>query len=51
MLQRPVANEECGLARFEPAATTHTGKVLADRTRSIEEQNGHLANRPDRRES
>lgn len=51
MLQLPVANEECGVALFEPAATTHTGKGLTDRTRSIEEQKGHLANRPDRRES
>ena len=36
----PVAAEECWLALVEPAATKHTGDVVTDRTRSIEEQLG-----------
>ena len=34
----PVADEECWLALVEPVDTTHTGDVITDRTRSIEEQ-------------
>jgi mannose-6-phosphate isomerase-like protein (cupin superfamily) len=34
----PVAEEECWLALVEPKDTTHTGDVITDRTRSIEEQ-------------
>lgn len=37
---RPVAEEECWLALFEPAETAHTGDVVIDRTRSIAEQLG-----------
>jgi mannose-6-phosphate isomerase-like protein (cupin superfamily) len=33
-----VAVEECWVALFEPATTAHTGGVITDRTRSIEEQ-------------
>lgn len=36
----PVADEECWLALVEPVATKHTGDVVTDRTRSIEEQLG-----------
>lgn len=36
----PVAEEECWLALVEPVDTTHTGDVVTDRTRSIEEQLG-----------
>ncbi|HEX9894744.1 MAG TPA: cupin domain-containing protein [Gemmatimonadales bacterium] len=39
---RPVAESECWLALFEPAATTHTGEVVSERTRSIAEQTAHL---------
>jgi len=38
MRHNPVADEECWLALVEPVATTHTGDVVTDRTRSIEEQ-------------
>jgi mannose-6-phosphate isomerase-like protein (cupin superfamily) len=34
----PVADEECWLALVEPVQTKHTGDVVTDRTRSIEEQ-------------
>lgn len=34
----PVAEEECWLALVEPADTLHTGDVVTDRTRSIDEQ-------------
>lgn len=34
----PVAEEECWLALVEPVETKHTGDVVTERTRSIEEQ-------------
>jgi mannose-6-phosphate isomerase-like protein (cupin superfamily) len=34
----PVADEECWLALVEPVDTEHTGDVVTERTRSIEEQ-------------
>ena len=34
----PVAEEECWLALVEPASTLHTGDVVTERTRTIEEQ-------------
>lgn len=34
----PVADEEVWLALIEPATTTHTGNVVTDRTRSIDDQ-------------
>lgn len=34
----PVADEECWLALMEPVETKHTGDVVTDRTRSIDEQ-------------
>lgn len=36
----PVAEQECWLALVEPAETLHTGDVVDERTRSIEEQLG-----------
>jgi mannose-6-phosphate isomerase-like protein (cupin superfamily) len=36
----PVAEEECWLALIEPVQTTHTGDVVSDRTKSIDEQLG-----------
>jgi len=36
----PVADEEVWLALVEPVETKHTGSVVTDRTRSIEEQLG-----------
>ena len=38
----PIADEECWIAMFEPAATKHTGDVVSERTRSITEQTAHL---------
>jgi len=37
---QPVAGEECWIALIEPISTKHTGDVITDRTRSIEEQLG-----------
>ncbi|HMV33351.1 MAG: cupin domain-containing protein [Gemmatimonadales bacterium] len=39
---RPVAEEECWLALFEPAETAHTGEVQTDRTRTLADQTAHL---------
>lgn len=39
---RPVADQECWIVLFEPAATAHTGDVASERTRSIAEQTAHL---------
>ena len=39
---KPIADEECWIALFEPAATTHTGDVVSERARSIAEQTAHL---------
>ena len=36
----PVAEEECWLALVEPVDTLHTGDVVTERTRSIEDQLG-----------
>jgi mannose-6-phosphate isomerase-like protein (cupin superfamily) len=36
--QNPVAEEECHLLLFERKSTAHTGDVVTDKTRSIEEQ-------------
>ena len=41
----PLAEEECWIALFEPAATTHTGDLVTERTRSIGEQTAHLRSR------
>ncbi len=34
----PAADEECWLALVEPVTTRHTGDVVTDRTRTIEDQ-------------
>ena len=34
----PIAAEECWVVLVEPVATKHTGEVVTERTRSIEEQ-------------
>lgn len=34
----PVAEKECWIALIEPVATKHTGDVVSEMTRSIEEQ-------------
>ena len=36
----PVADEECHVLLFERKSTAHTGDVVTDRTRTIEEQLG-----------
>ena len=35
---KPLANEECWLVLIEPVTTTHTGEVVAEVTKSIEDQ-------------
>ncbi len=39
---RPVAEEECWLLLFEPAATRHTGEVESPLTKLVEAQLAHL---------
>jgi mannose-6-phosphate isomerase-like protein (cupin superfamily) len=39
----PYAEEETEVIFFEPAATKHTGDVVSEKTRSIEEQVRHLS--------
>ena len=36
----PIAQDECHILLFERKSTAHTGDVITDRTRSIEEQLG-----------
>ena len=38
MRHNPMAAEECWVVLAEPVATKHTGEVMSDRTRTIEEQ-------------
>jgi len=37
-LHNPLAEEECWILLVEPVTTKHTGDVVTERTRSIEEQ-------------
>ena len=39
-MHNPVAEEECCIALVETVSTKHTGDVLVDKTKSIEEQLG-----------
>jgi mannose-6-phosphate isomerase-like protein (cupin superfamily) len=39
---KPEAAEECWVVLFEPAATKHTGDVMAGVTKSIDAQTSHL---------
>ena len=39
----PVAAEECHILLFERKSTAHTGEVVTEKTRSIEEQLGRVA--------
>ncbi len=38
VMHNPVAEKECWIMLVEPVATAHTGNVVTDRTRSLEEQ-------------
>ncbi|WP_085902434.1 cupin domain-containing protein [Kiloniella majae] len=38
VMHNPVAKEECWIMLVEPVATAHTGDIITDRTRSLEEQ-------------
>ena len=38
----PVAAEECHILLFERKSTAHTGDVVTEKTRSIEEQLGRI---------
>lgn len=40
IMHNPVAEEECWIALIESVTTKHTGDVVIDKTRSIEEQLG-----------
>jgi mannose-6-phosphate isomerase-like protein (cupin superfamily) len=37
-LHNPVAEQECWIVLIEPVSTQHTGDVVTDKTRTIEEQ-------------
>jgi mannose-6-phosphate isomerase-like protein (cupin superfamily) len=39
----PIAEEECHILLFERKSTAHTGDVITEKTRSIEEQLGNPA--------
>lgn len=39
-MHNPVAEEECWIALIEPVSTKHTGDVVTERTKSIEQQLG-----------
>jgi mannose-6-phosphate isomerase-like protein (cupin superfamily) len=41
-LHNPVADEECWIVLIEPVTTQHTGDLVIDRTRTVEQQLGHL---------
>lgn len=38
VLHNPVADDECWIVLIETVSTKHTGDIITDRTRSIEEQ-------------
>lgn len=38
----PIASQECWVMLFEPAATKHTGDVVVEGTKSVEQQRAHL---------
>lgn len=38
----PMAEEECWVMLFEPAETKHTGDVVVEGTRSLDDQRAHL---------
>jgi mannose-6-phosphate isomerase-like protein (cupin superfamily) len=38
----PFAEEEALIMFFEPVSTKHTGEVVSEKTRSVEEQTAHL---------
>jgi mannose-6-phosphate isomerase-like protein (cupin superfamily) len=40
VMHNPLAEEECWIALIEPVATKHTGDVVTERTKSVEEQAG-----------
>ena len=37
-MHNPVADEECRIVLIEPASTKHTGDVISDKTRSLQER-------------
>ena len=38
VMHNPVAEDECWIMLVEPVGTAHTGDVITDRTRSLDEQ-------------
>ena len=43
VMHNPVAEEECWIALIEPVTTAHTGDVVTERTKSVEEQLGGVS--------
>ena len=39
----PLAPSECWILLFEPSETKHTGDTVSERSRSLDEQRGHLS--------
>jgi hypothetical protein len=39
-MHNPIADEECRIVLIEPASTKHTGDVISEKTRSLQEQMG-----------
>jgi len=42
VMHNPVAEDECWIALIESVSTKHTGDVIIDKTKSIEQQLGEL---------
>jgi mannose-6-phosphate isomerase-like protein (cupin superfamily) len=40
VMHNPIADEECRIVLIEPASTKHTGDVISEKTRSLQEQMG-----------
>ena len=40
VMHNPLAEEECWIALIEPVSTAHTGDVVSERTKTIEDQLG-----------
>jgi hypothetical protein len=39
-MHNPLAEQECWIALIEPVSTKHTGDLVTERTRTIEDQLG-----------
>jgi mannose-6-phosphate isomerase-like protein (cupin superfamily) len=43
VMHNPLAEEECWIALIEPVSTAHTGDVITERTKTIEDQLGRAS--------